>query len=109
MCICLIPVHVNNFVIQKTLRHSYDFNIYLWLRHGSEKQEVLFHHWVLCNLVIFCNLGSEFKTKTKKDKEKVRSKFRTNESHGRLKPTITKKFYQVDLKPADTLIKQILV
>lgn len=41
---------------------------------------------VLCNLVIFCNLGSGFKTKTKKkDKEKVRSKFRTNESHGRLK------------------------
>lgn len=35
--------------------------------------------------VIFCNLASEFKTKTKKDKEKVRSKFRTNESHGRLK------------------------
>lgn len=52
MFICLIPVHVNNFVIQKTLRHSYDFNIYLWLRHGSEKQEVLFHHWVLCCVIL---------------------------------------------------------
>lgn len=52
MCICLIPVHVNNFVIQKTLRHSYDFNIYLWLRRGSEKQEVLFHHWVLCCVIL---------------------------------------------------------
>lgn len=67
MCICLIPVHVNNFVIQKTLRHSYDFNIYLWLRHGSEKQEVLFHHWVLCNLVI---LVQDSKLKQKKTKKK---------------------------------------
>lgn len=67
MCICLIPVHVNNFVIQKTLRHSYDFNIYLWLRHGSEKQEVLFHHWVLCNLVI---LVQDSKLKLKKTKKK---------------------------------------
>lgn len=67
MCICLIPVHVNNFVIQKTLRHSYDFNIYLWLRHGSEKQEVLFHHWVLCNLVI---LVQNSKLKQKKTKKK---------------------------------------
>lgn len=67
MFICLIPVHVNNFVIQKTLRHSYDFNIYLWLRHGSEKQEVLFHHWVLCNLVI---LVQNSKLKQKKTKKK---------------------------------------
>lgn len=71
MCICLIPVHVNNFVIQKTLRHSYDFNIYLWLRHGSEKQEVLFHHWVLCNLVILVQ-DSKLKLKKRQRKSQVK-------------------------------------
>lgn len=71
MCICLIPVHMNNFVIQKTLRHSYDFNIYLWLRHGSEKQEVLFHHWVLCNLVILVQ-DSKLKLKKRQRKSQVK-------------------------------------
>lgn len=47
----------------------------------TERKRVVF-----CNLVIFCNLGSGFRTKTKKkDKEKIWSKFRTNESHRRLK------------------------